>query len=205
MTDLELKEKLTRKMKNNDLCHQRIFSSTPLLWKEYGVYMENSRTCDFSEVFLELIKDWNIQRNMDIFERYDETKVKKAIKEIFKLYEYVSDIYFGFFINNELNVSKFKRLLKIDLTNFKEISEICHIYSKNDNLSKLITRMNTLKKKTLKVLNGIISFSSFVNDEIVPQKKFLDVFVERLKLFDEDQFCIFLLCYDIKKTNHNIF
>ena len=205
MTDLELKEKLTRKMKNNDLCHQRIFSSTPLLWKEYGVYMENSRTCDFSEVFLELIKDWNIQRNMDIFERYDETKVKKAIKEIFKLYEYVSDIYFGFFINNELNVSKFKRLLKIDLTNFKEISEICHIYSKNDNLSKLITRMNTLKKKTLKVLNGIISFSSFVNDEIVPQKKFLDVFSERLKLFDEDQFCIFLLCYDIKKTNHNIF
>lgn len=205
MTDLELKEKLTRKMKNNDLCHQRIFSSTPLLWKEYGVYMENSRTCDFSEVFLELIKDWNIQRNMDILERYDETKVKKAIKEIFKLYEYVSDIYFGFFINNELNVSKFKRLLKIDLTNFKEISEICHIYSKNDNLSKLITRMNTLKKKTLKVLNGIISFSSFVNDEIVPQKKFLDVFVERLKLFDEDQFCIFLLCYDIKKTNHNIF
>ena len=205
MIDLELKEKLTRKMKNNDLCHQRIFSSTPLLWKEYGVYMENSRTCDFSEVFLELIKDWNIQRNMDILERYDETKVKKAIKEIFKLYEYVSDIYFGFFINNELNVSKFKRLLKIDLTNFKEISEICHIYSKNDNLSKLITRMNTLKKKTLKVLNGIISFSSFVNDEIVPQKKFLDVFVERLKLFDEDQFCIFLLCYDIKKTNHNIF
>lgn len=205
MIDLELKEKLTRKMKNNDLCHQRIFSSTPLLWKEYGVYMENSRTCDFSEVFLELIKDWNIQRNMDILEIYDETKVKKAIKEIFKLYEYVSDIYFGFFINNELNVSKFKRLLKIDLTNFKEISEICHIYSKNDNLSKLITRTNTLKKKTSKVLNGIISFSSFVNDEIVPQKKFLDVFSERLKLFDEDQFCIFLLCYDIKKTNHNIF
>ena len=130
---------------------------------------------------------------------------KKAIKEIFKLYEYVSDIYFGFFINNELNVSKFKRLLKIDLTNFKEISEICHIYSKNDNLSKLITRMNTLKKKTSKVLNGIISFSSFVNDEIVPQKNFLDVFSERLKLFNEDQFCIFLLCYDIKKTNHNIF
>lgn len=205
MTDLELKEKLTRKMKNNDLCHQRIFSSTPLLWKEYGVYMENSRTCDFSEVFLELIKDWNIQRNMDILEKYDETKVKKAIQEIFKLYEYVSEIYLGFFRNNELNISKFKRLLNIDLTNFKEISEICHIYSKNDNLSKLTTRTNTLKKKTSKVLNGIISFSSFVNDEIVPQKKFLDVFVERLKLFNEDQFCIFLLCYDIKKTNHNIF
>lgn len=205
MTDLELKEKLTRKMKSNDLCHQRIFSSTPLLWKEYGVYMENSKTCDFSEVFLKLIKDWNTQRNLDILEKYDKTKVKKAIQEIFQLYKYISDIYFGFFTNNELNVSNFKCLLSIDLTNFKEISEICHIYSKDNNLSKLITRSNTLKKKTSKVLSGIISFSNFVNDEIVPQKKFLDIFVERLKLFSEDQFCIFLLCYDIKKTNHNIF
>lgn len=205
MTDLELKEKLTREMKNKDFCHQRIFSSTPLLWREYSAYMEKSKTCDFSEVFLELIKDWNIQRNMDILEKYNKNKIKEAIQEIFRLYDCVLDTYFAFFANNELDIAKFKRILSVDLTNFQEISEICHIYNKNDNLSKLITRTKTLKKKTSKVLNDIISFSYFVNDEIVPQKNFLDVFVERLKLFDEDQFCIFLLCYDIKKTNRNIF
>lgn len=205
MLDLDLKEKLTRKMKNEDFCHQRIFSTTPLLWKEYSEYMTDSKTCDFKEVFLNLIKDWNIQRNIEILEKYSNKKINEAIQEILNLYNCILDIYDDFLVNSEFNTLKLTKLINMSLDNYKDIAEICQLYTKDYNFSKLLARVRTLAQKTKKALNGVITFDNFIKNEIIPQKEFLDVFVKRLSLFSKDQFCIFLLCYDIKKTNHSIF
>lgn len=204
MTDLELKEKLTRKMKSGDFCHQRIFHCIPLLWREYSEYMTKSKICAFEEVFFDLIKDWNSERNSDILRKYGNQKIDKAINEVISLYKVICDIYDNYTSNEGLTINKLEELLTISLKNYNDISNICFIHTENSNFSKLLVRIDNLTNKTDKFIKGVLSFDSFMKKEILPQKDFLDVFVERLKMFKKDQFCIFMLCYDIKRNSKNV-
>lgn len=204
MTKLDLKDKLTRKMVSGDLCHQRIFSCIPSLWYMYSEYMTRTKIYDFAEVFFLLILDWNGDKNYKIIQRYGSKKIDLAINEVLELYDIISEIYDCYLKKNYSSTETFEKLLKVNLKNYQDISMLCNIYLGTENHSKLITRKNTIVKKAKKTLNGVINFDKFITEEIIPQKEFFDTFVERLKIFDKDQFCIFMLCYDIKKIHRNI-
>ncbi len=205
MTDAELKVKLTRQMTSKDYCHQRIFSCIPLLWITYGDYMSSSKTYDFSSVFLNVIKDWNTERNLDVIEKFGQDKFNKAIDEIYHYHQVLCDILDNFNNDDTLKIELYNDLQNISLKNYKDLSVMCRICMKRDNRSKLISRLTNLKKKSTKFFSGIIPLSRFIEEEIIPQKEFLDTFVHRLEFFDHNQFCIFMLCYDIKKSNRTIF
>ena len=205
MNDLELQIKLTREMSSKDYCHQRIFSCYPMLWKLYGEYMSETKNYNFSSVFLELIKDWNIERNKDANELYDKYKYDLAIAELKSFYNMLYQIYDKYHYDSYLDVNYCQNILEINMQNYKDLSTMCRICLKDDNRSKVLSRLKTLKKKTTKFLAGIITIEQFMEKEIKPQRDFLKVFLNKLELFDKDQFCIFMLCYDIKKTNQTIF
>ena len=205
MNDLDLQLKLTREMSSKDYCHQRIFSCYPLLWKLYGEFMSETKNYNFPVVFLEVIKEWNIERNKDAKEFYDNYKYDMAIAELKFFYNMLCQIYDKYHNDNYVHVNNCNKILEMDMQNYKDISLMCRIYQKDDNRSKVLCRLKTLKKKTSKFLSGIITIEQFMEKEIKPQKEFLKVFLDKLELFDKNQFCIFMLCYDIKKTNQSIF
>lgn len=199
MEEKILSEKLIRQMSSGDYCHQRIFKCLPLLNPLVNCYMIDNKQYVYPVALLEIIKEWNTQR----LEEISLDTIHEAIFDIMTFDETIHNLYEEYLQNGKISFSQ-DIISSLDLVNYKQIVSQCNLLNEHEkfNASKILHRAKTFKTKLLKVFKGTITLESFMQNEVIPQKKFLDTFISHMKLFRTNQFLIFILCYDIKHIKY---
>lgn len=194
MKEQTLEKTLTREMSLGDFCNQRIIRTIPLLNPLVCSYMIDTNTYIYPKAFLAVIKEWNEERLKEI----NSETLKESIFEIMKFNESIDNIYKEY---SEMGIISFSQdiINSLTLKNYKILAKKCSILYKDFNYSKILHRAENFKKKLLKVFQGKLSLEDFIEKEIIPQKNFINSFVENMKEFSTNQIPIFVLCYDIKK------
>lgn len=204
----ELRNELMRNMKSGGICASRIVGIIPSFILRYARFTTNG--CSFSEGITKAVIDWNYEKLDYILKNFNYI-IPKAIIEICEFKKLVDDMLFELSYNLPKNPSdevclQFKnRLSEMRFTNYKKLAELCETYfqchdekGQNFNFSKLINRDVNLKSRFTKFTNGSMSLKSLINDELKPQAEFMTKFHKNLSKFSMDQFCIFIITYDLK-------
>ena len=205
----ELKKELSRDMRSGGICSSRIVGLMPETFiHRYSKYISNGYA--FPESITTAVLEWNNEK-FDFISKYYNLIIPKAILEICEYKKLLVDM-----LNTLSPISPrtpsndiiegFKsRLSELKFFNYKKLCEICGTYlqshddtTQNFNFSKLINRDVNLKSRFTKYLNGSMSLYNLIHDEIAPQAKFMEKFCINLSKFSIEQFCIFIIAYDLK-------
>ncbi len=210
----ELKSELMRPMKSGGYCASRIIGLIPSFISKYSKYIMNKEP--FTESITKAILEWN-EEKLDFISKNFNYIIPKAIIEICEFEKLVNNMLFEFSRTSPKSPSdkvclQFKnRLSAMRFTNYKKLAELCGTYfqcrdnkEQNFNFSKLINRDVNLKTMFTKFTNGSISLKSLINDELKPQAEFMEKFHKNLSKFSMEQFCIFIITYDLKYIKRSL-
>ncbi len=195
----KIKEKSTRLMTSGDRCHQRIFHVIPMMCQEVNIHMVEDGIYNYEQALFDILNEWQVEQKRFI----DESVIYAAITEIRNFSGMLANLVFRYHTNNgEIPFSQWI-VDSTKLTNYQKVLEACRISVVNQknqiiSYSKIIKRSFNFKKKLQKVLTGKLKLERFITDEIIPQKRFLDIFTARMEEFTIENFLIFILLYDIK-------